>query len=60
MLKARGGCLTLALSGGAAVVSAKPEGNTIGGHHGEPDSGPVRFNAGLGAVPGRHRCAATR
>jgi hypothetical protein len=37
--------LTLALSGGAAVVSAKPAGNKIGGHYDRPDSGPVRFNA---------------
>ena len=40
--------LTLALSGGAAVASAKPTDNTIGGHYVEPASGPVRFNAGLG------------
>jgi hypothetical protein len=37
--------LTLALSGEAAVASSKPAGITIGGHHGEPGSGPVRFNA---------------
>jgi hypothetical protein len=37
--------LTLALSGGAAVASAKPAGNMIGLHYGEPASGPVRFNA---------------
>jgi hypothetical protein len=40
--------LTLALSGEAAVASPKPAGNTIGHHHGEPDSGLVRFNALLG------------
>jgi hypothetical protein len=27
------------------VASAKPAGNTIGEHHGEPASGLVRFNA---------------
>jgi hypothetical protein len=43
----REGCLTLALSGEAAVVSAKPAGSTIGKHQGEPDSGLVRFNAWL-------------
>jgi hypothetical protein len=46
----RVGWLTLALSGEAAVVSTKPAGNTIGGHHGEPDSGLVRFNALLNAI----------
>ena len=40
--------LTLALSGEAAVASAKPAGDMIDGHHGEPDSGLVRFNALLG------------
>jgi len=38
-------CLTLALSGEAAEVPAKPAGDMIGGHHGESDSGLVRFNA---------------
>jgi hypothetical protein len=40
--------LTLALSGGAAGASPKPAGDTIDRHHGEPDSGLVRFNALLG------------
>jgi len=45
--------LTLALSGEAAVASAKPAGNTIAEHHGEPGSGLVRFNALL-ADAGAH------
>ena len=41
-------CLTLPLSGEAAVASAKPVGGLIGELHGEPESGFVRFNGGLG------------
>jgi len=44
-----GSWLTLALSGEAAVASAKSVGNTIGEHQGEPGSGLVRFNASLDA-----------
>jgi hypothetical protein len=43
------GGLTLALSGEAAVTPAKPAGNLIVDHHGEPNSGLVRFNALLAA-----------
>lgn len=42
--------LTLAFSGEAAVASAKPAGNTIGEHDGEPASGPVRFIALLAGL----------
>jgi hypothetical protein len=45
--------LTLALSGEAAVASAKPAGNTIDEHHAEQGSGLVRFNALLGTLSGR-------
>ena len=53
-------CLTLALSGEAAVASAKPAGNRIGGHHSEPASGLVRFNAGLGLRGAIHASGLSR
>jgi len=43
--------LTLALSGEAAVASARPAGNLIRDYHGEPNSGLDRFNALLDSVP---------
>ena len=46
-LRTQRGRLTLALSGGAAVVSTKTAVNTIDEHQGEPASGLVRFNAWL-------------